>query len=259
MTSYQNVAQPVRHFFTQLTALVALYGVLGMSIHSEAKVHEPFHCWTCCPPNNCGDGEDVVWKRALGTHVNTANLGYQKIKPTKAELLGEAAYMVDWANAREQDGTIGAYQTEILNDAVSIYSVVPNGQNLFLYTANFGNVIPLSGWTVQLEKTILTERKAAIAFIQTYGLYGTLIFYSDILTQWANTIGGKHPSPVVWLQALDGKFYPNTITPAMARTFFDGMAIVGMFVAGLPPGDPIGLIIAGGAMAGLMYMDSQGM
>jgi hypothetical protein len=112
---------------------------------------------------------------------------------------------------------------------------------------------------VQLEKTVLTERQAAIAFIETYGLYSTLIFYSDILTQWANTIGGKYNPPVLWLRTLDGKYQPVTISPAAARTFFDGMAIVGMFIAGLPPGDPIGLIIGGGAMAGLMYMDSQGM
>jgi hypothetical protein len=242
-----------------LIVLTIIVSMLGMTQFALA-VHHPFHCWTCCPPS-CGNGEDFVWKRSMGFNVGLASLSYQKIKPTQSQLLGEAQSLENWANAREQDGTIGVYQTEILNDAVRIYSVVPNGQNLFLYTANFGNVIPLSGWTTQLEKTVLTERKAAIAWIQTYGLYQTMILYADILTQWADTIGMKFPPArtVLLKNRHTGKYEPVTITPAMARTFFDGMAIVGMFVCGVPPGDPIGLIIGGGAMAGLMYMDSQGM
>jgi hypothetical protein len=170
-------------------------------------------------------------------------MGYQNVKPTKATLLLEAQRMVNYANARQADGTINYWQGVILKNINAIYSQVADGTNLFNNTANFGNVIPLSASDAWLGKVVLTERKAAISFIQSYGLYSALIFYSQVLTQWADAMGGKHA--------------PVTITPAMARTFFDGMALVGLFV--MATGDPIGIAIAAGAQAGIMYMDSQGM
>jgi hypothetical protein len=222
-----------------LTIIVAMLGTTQFAL----AVHKPFHCWTCCPPNNCGDGEDTIWKVTTGAHVGVANLGYQNQKPTKALLLLEASRMVNYANARQADGTIGYWQGVIIKNINSIYTQVADGTNLFNNTANFGNVIPLTASDAWLGKVVLTERKAAIAFIQTYGLYPALIYYSQILTQWAN--------------AMDGLHAPVTISPAMARTFFDGMAMVGLFV--MATGDPIGVIIAAGAQAGIMYMDSQGL
>jgi hypothetical protein len=230
-----------------LTVATAMLGTMQFAL---AVPHQPFHCWTCCPPT-CDPGEDAPWKIAAGTHVATGNAAYtQHGVVSQDQLLAAAKAMVNFIKARIQDGTILDSEATIEAALTSGYwkTILMNALTTYEEAKNFKNVIPQSVIQDMMNSVTQADRDSAAWGIKTYGLVSFFYEEAAILTQFANAEAMRIPG-----QKL---LFPVKIPPGWARVVFDTLMIAGTV---LIVTDPIGWIVVIGGYVGNEYMNANGM
>jgi hypothetical protein len=226
------------HFARKLTALFALWGVLGMSLawgqtefhHTRPPVRQP----PICPPD-CGGGEQYIVTQK--TNTVAANAGYQN-QATKAQLLAVAAELMAYANQQQTAGNMATVQALFLQ--YLDYQEQLDASKPYAVAQTFGATDPLSAmqttWThIQNGSKYATNIKAAVAYIQSYGMYAFFQQLANTITTYANTLPENYHGH-------------GMILNAPAQAWVDGAVFVG--TALMIFGGPFGEAIGGGMLLG---------
>jgi len=247
------------HFARKLVALIALYGVLGLSVVQPAAARKPPQ--PQCPPT-CGHGQ-YGWDQYMITsavnHVTINNTVYRRTNPTTNQITAAAEAMEAWAQARINDGTMPIVQTKFLNMLQAFYANPLNGNQVAAVSAQFGNAVPASVFTAQMQKVTQAERQQIVAFVQTYGLKGLVDFWAQAMTQFAGQWGRADPRHPARLIAANYHLRRvndfGHISEGQAKAIFDGVAAIGAIMLFTPGLEGFGLIFTLGGLAGDAYLD----
>jgi hypothetical protein len=193
-----------------------------------------------CPPLCNGDGEDHYYLAAAYNHTALLNTTYNKIVPTKSQLLAAASLMTDYADARKADGTINAAQNAFLGELNTFYKTNGNGDTAYSLIQPFGNQVPAATFQSFFNSIPLATKEAIVAYIQQNGFYALLVNWAATLTDFANR--------------EDGMRQPKDFTTA----YFIGMGATGGLMMMIPGMEGFGVIFFIGGTIGSMYCAYEG-
>jgi len=240
MTGYQNVAQPVRSFFRQLTALVALYGVLGMiSPLAVARVEPPFKCIYCCPTGGCNGAQ--YYAAMMTYHATSMNTSYSGYLPSVALMHAEATAVENFVSYQDQEGNWPALQAFVIGliDNGTFKNAMLNAAQGYAAAKAYGSVVPAAVLQAMMNKVSPTDREAAAATIAKSGLRAYLLNVAANLNAAGHAFNRYRPFDPFHLR-------PNNPT---VQTFADGCLLGGAIIMAVTTA-PAWVAIATGLLIG---------
>jgi hypothetical protein len=181
------------HFARKLVALTALWGVLSMSL-AWGRTKPPVRCEVCCPPTGC-IGFNQYFQSSMYAHVTPTNQMYTAKTVTEAQLLGAVNAYTTWANYNKNGFTAEATAKIVAMGEAAFVAALVNTSNEYADATYFGNVVPASVMTTQLEGITTADAEAIWSVLDGGGgIYQLQLDYAAYLTQQAYRIGGKFES-----------------------------------------------------------------
>jgi hypothetical protein len=244
MTATNKV--PNLSFWSQLIALVAIYGVLGTQLASAVHPKEPFM--------EVKAPVSTQFKNAAIAHVIVHNAAYYRHAPSKIQLSESATLMESYARTILADGTLGQAEAYFWSHQSQFYSFQPNGTQAYQSLGPYGNQTPISEWTFQENRSTQYQKQQFVALMQQQHFYNVLLLWSQIMYSFSEGGGIKGPGNPLGMVHTE---ILGDITNAQARGILDCLSLVGGIL--MWTGDPIGIVMVAGAGAGLAYMDFEGL
>ncbi len=252
--------------FKKVLPVVCVWSILFVTFNANIALAEEGK--DGCPPTCNGPGGGIYYQPTMLAHVSVGNPAYNGQAPTKAELTVAANELQAWVNDPANASVLTQAQT-YFNSHVSQIQNADDATAENEQALSFGSVIPTS----YLNGTMLpgmgaANRQQAVAFIQQYGVKGTILQMVAYIQQLANEAELQGPNAPNNKAKYAAYQYNNNTSGALMRIastgrlrfvyrdvdtytkVADGLLLMGMIFAMVPGLEIVGGVcgIVGGTM-----------
>lgn len=225
----------MKWFLERLIVLVACFGLVNIPNAAAQSTPQSHHGIRCVL---CGGGPGP-YDNMQKANVTGMNAGYQN-RGTKAQLLAAAADLSTYATAVNDAGGMPQLQAAVLDNLEKVEQIELNASEPYTVAQSFGAIFPQSALQTPYTKLQnlpdhAKDVEAAIAYIQSYGMFAFFQEAVTVITNYANT--------------MPEHFQPGAMNlPVPAQIFVDGATAVGLGLTIF--GGPLGVAAGSGMLLG---------
>jgi hypothetical protein len=171
-------------FCSRLVALIAMWGILGLSSVAEASTRRPVRCEVCCPPTGCINGQYFV--KAVDYHSQLNTQQFHGTNVTAAQIALAAGDLQLAKDELDQDGGMAQFTAVILDYASVFEAANPNFSDYFPEMVKLGYIGTEADLLQFAQTTTQQQRIAFVNQVRSGGMdsiFETLIGYENAIAK----------------------------------------------------------------------------